>query len=259
MRRLFPTLGILLFLCAAATAKDFPFPIGEELVYSVSWNGIRVATATATTSMETVDGRELLVIRQRTETYSFFRIWPVDDRHETLVDPETMLPIQYTKNLREGSYRCHEITTFDHEKGMAYYEHQTNGKKMEYSIQSETRDILSFLYFMRSKLLEPDQVLETQVMADEKLYDLTIKTEKTEKVRLPDYRQKIPSLRMVPEAKFDGLFVRKGKATVWVSRDARRLMTLLKVRVPLGSVRVKLQRVNGPGDDFWVSEKKHDD
>ena len=242
-----------------ATAEEFPFPIGEELVYSVSWNGIRVATATATTSMETIDGREVLVIRQRTETYAFFKIWPVDDRHETLVDPKTMLPIQYTKNLREGGYRCHEITTFDHKAGVAHYEHQTNGSKKEYPIKSDTRDILSFLYFMRSKLLEPDQVLEHQVMADEKLYDLIVSTEEVEQIDLPDYKRKIPSLRMAPEAKFDGLFVRKGKATVWVSRDPRRLLTFAKVRVPLGSVRVKLQSVTGPGDDFWITDRKHDD
>ncbi|HKL21458.1 MAG TPA: hypothetical protein VJ904_06605, partial [Tichowtungia sp.] len=77
--------------------------------------------------------------------------------------------------------------------------------------------------------------------------------------RLPDYKRKIPSLRMVPEAKFDGLFVRKGKAMMWVSRDARRLLTYAKVKVPLGSVRVKLLEVKGPGDDFWMTEKKSND
>jgi len=247
--------AVLLFAGGTAAA-ELPFPIGEELVYSVSWNGIRVATATATTSLETVNGREVLAIRQRTETYAIFKIWPVDDRHETLVDLETLLPVQYTKNLKEGGYRCHEVTTFDHENGMAHYEHQTNGKKKEYAIESKTRDILSFLFFMRSELLAPDQVQTYQVMADEKLYELMVNTKDVEKIRLPDYRKKIPSLRIEPEAKFDGLFVRKGKATIWVSRDSRRLMTYAKVKVPLGSVRIKLQEVNGPGDDFWIREKK---
>lgn len=255
MKKYFPILGIVLLFCGFVQA-EFPFPVGEELIYSVSWNGIRVATARATTSMETIDGREVLAIRQQTQTYALFRLWPVDDLHETLVDPETMLPIQYTKNLREGGYRCHEITTFDHKNGVAHYEHQTNGSKKDYPIESDTRDILSYLFFMRSKLLEPNQVFKNQVMADEKLYELIVSTEEVENIRLPDYKRKIPSLRMVPEAKFDGLFVRKGKATVWVSRDARRLLTFAKVRVPLGNVRVKLQEVRGPGDDFWITEKK---
>ena len=64
---------------------------------------------------------------------------------------------------------------------------------------------------------------------------------------------------MFPEAMFDGLFVRKGKATVWVSRDPRRLLTFSKVRVPFGRVRIKLHEVNGPGDDFWITEKKDGD
>ncbi|QHI70249.1 DUF3108 domain-containing protein [Tichowtungia aerotolerans] len=251
-------LGTLL-LASAVLGGDLPFPVGEELVYSVSWNGIRVATAIASTSMEIMDGREVLVLRQHTETYAVFKVWPVDDNHETLVDPKTFLPIQYTKNIKEGGYRCHEITTFDFKEKVARYEHQTNGSQKEYPIEADTRDILSFLYFMRSSPLEPNQVLKRQVMADEKLYDLIVTTEEEEEVRLPDYKRKIPSLRMVPEAMFDGLFVRKGKATLWVSRDSRRLLTFAKVHVPLGSVRIKLQKVNGPGDDFWIKEKKDDD
>ncbi len=238
------------------SAAELPFPIGEELVYSLSWNGIPVVRAIVTTEMDTLDGREVIAIRMRTKTYAFFNhIFKVKDFHESLVDPETFLPIQYTKNLKEGSYRCHEITTFDFEEKKAHYAHQVNGKKKEYDIDADTRDILSFMYFMRSESQEENKNPTYRMMADEQIYDLTLHTADIDKISLPNYKEKVPGLKMVPEAMFDGLFVRKGKATLWVSRDPRRLVTFIKAKVAFGRVRIKLQSVNGPGDDFWITEK----
>ncbi len=247
--------AVLLF-GGSIVAADLPFPIGEELTYSISWNGIPVAQAIATTEMDTLDGREVIALRMRTKTYAFFnKVFKVEDFHESLVDPKTFLPIRYTKNLKEGHYRCHEVTTFDFEKKKANYEHQLKEKKKIYDINSDTRDILSFMYFMRSESLKENKKPTYRMMADEKLYDLILHTYEVDKISLPSYNDKVPSLRMFPEAMFDGLFVRKGKATVWVSRDPRRLLTFAKIKVPFGRARIKLQSVSGPGDDFWITEK----
>jgi hypothetical protein len=247
-----------LLLIGRVAGGELPFPIGEVLTYSASWNGIPVAWAEASTQMETFEGREVLAMRLRVQTYSFFNhIFKVDDVNETLIDPKTLLPIRYTKNLKEGSYRCHEITTFDFAAGKAHYAQQINKKsKKSYDIGPDTRDLISFMYFLRSEKLEEDQKAMYNVMSDERIYELILNTKKVEEIDLPNYERDIPSLEMEPQAKFDGLFVRKGKARVWVSRDPRRLLTFAKVKVPFGRVRVKLQSVSGPGDDFWITEKK---
>ncbi len=244
-------------LAFVAGASELPFPIGEELVYSISWNGIAVAKVTATTQMDSYEGREVIALRMRAETYAFFnKVFKVDDVHESLIDPETFLPIRFTKNLKEGRYRSHEITTFDFETMKAHYAHQTNGKKKTYDIDSDTRDVLSFMYFMRSEALDKNQSPEYRVMADEKIYDLTVNTYDTKKISLPNYKDKVKCLKMTPESYFDGLFVQKGKATLWTSRDPRRLLTYAKISVPFGNARIKLQTVKGPGDDFWIRKRK---
>jgi hypothetical protein len=258
--------AVLRFLCSAvllfggAAAADLPFPVGEQLTFSASWNGIPVAEIRAVTEVDTYKGREVLAIRMSTRTYAFFNpVFKVDDFHESLVDPATFRPIQFTKNLKEGHYRCHEVTTFDFEAMQAHYEHQTSGRKKSYDIDDNTRDILSFMYFMRSEPLRENSAPEYRVMADEKLYDLTLKTKTETRIALPNYERKVASLEMVPEAMFDGLFVSKGKATVWVSRDARRLLTFAKIKVPFGRARILLKSVRGPGNDFWITELKDDD
>mgnify|MGYP002640363091 CR=1 FL=1 len=254
MKRIGLLFGVLA-LSFGAVFGELPFPIGEELTYTVSWNGIPVAQVVATTEMDTLDGREVLALRMRTKTYAFFnKVFKVEDFHESLIDPKTFLPIRYTKNLKEGRYRCHEVTTFDFVEKKATYEHQLNGTKKTYAIDVDTRDLLSFMYFMRSESLEENKNPTYRMMADEQIYDLILHTYDIDKISLPNYDDKVLSLKMFPEAMFDGLFVRKGKATIWVSRDPRRLLTFAKIKVPFGRARIKLQAVNGPGNDFWITE-----
>ncbi len=257
MKRFIPMV-LVVALVSIAGAAELPFPIGEELTYSVSLNGIPVAQVVTTSEKDTLDdGREVLALRMYITTYAFFNhLYKVEDFHESLIDLETFLPIQYTKNLKERNYRCHEITTFDFDTKTAHYEHQTNGKTKTYEIKEDTRDILSFMYFMRSEALDKNQNPEYRVMADEKVYDLILHTFENKKISLSNYKDKVKSLKMVPEAMFDGLFVRKGKLTLWVSRDPRRLMTVAKAGTPIGPVYIKLKTVKGPGDDFWITKRK---
>jgi hypothetical protein len=241
-------------------AKDLPFPIGEELVYSITWNGIPVAWSRAVTEKDTFDGKDVLAIRLHTRTYPFFdHIFRVDDVNESLIDPGTLLPVRYAQNLHEGRYECNEVTTFDFGTLTAHYRHLGNGTEKTYDIQPDMRDVLSFMYFMRSVSMTENTRTEYRVMSDEKVYELIVTTFGMEPIGLPHYDRKVPSLRLMPEAMFDGLFVRKGKATVWVSRDDRRLLTFAKLKVPFGRVRVTLQEVNGPGEDFWITEKEVSD
>ena len=62
----------------------------------------------------------------------------------------------------------------------------------------------------------------------------------------------ICSLKLEPVSKFNGLFVRTGRAFMWVSDDSRRLCTKATVAVPVARVKAYLKRVEGPGADFWV-------
>lgn len=89
-------------------------------------------------------------------------------------------------------------------------------------------------------------------MADEKLYDMSITAEKTTRIKLPKYG-KVESVQLRPRAMFQGLFVRKGTMTVWVSTDDRKVITKASIKVPVAHVNLVLDKVTGPGDDAWVA------
>ena len=71
--------------------------------------------------------------------------------------------------------------------------------------------------------------------------------------RYKDYAVKFLEKNVLPlMGEFDGLFLRKGKIMFWVSKKDRRMITCIKAKVPVGKITAKLQRVTGPGNDFWV-------
>lgn len=266
MRHGWHILGVVLCLAAADVraaaveapdgAPDVGFPVGEELIYKVYWGFIPVAKTRIATRWVERDGRLLLNIRYRTRSNKVIAtLYPVDDRLEALIDPDGFLPVEFVKNMREGRHHYHEVTTFDFQNNLARWEDKKGKKVEEFPIDADTRDIVSFMYYMRAARLKPGQTREFRVMADERIYDLTLKAGKSEKVKVNRFGR-VSCLKVEPEAQFDGLFVRKGKVTLWISDDERYLCTRLVGSVPVASIKVCLVEVHGPGDDAWVRKTR---
>jgi hypothetical protein len=235
------------------------FPVGEELVYQVYWGFIPVGKTRIVTRWEERDGRRLLAIRYRTRSSKVLAaIYPVDDVTEVLIDPATFLPLKFTANLREGRHHKYEITTFDHARRTARWESLTKNKVKEYPIDPDTRDIVTFMYSMRSRPFRVGDRRHFRVMADEKIYDLYVHALNEEDIRLSGFGS-VRSLRLEPTAEFNGLFVRKGRLWVWVSRDARMLCTKVVAEIPVGKIKAVLKSVHGPGDDAWIRSTARQD
>lgn len=227
------------------------WPVGEKITYQIYWGIIPVGTATGWTEWVEQDGRKLLAIRMRTLSNKVVeKLYPVDDTIESLVDPVTFLPVRFTKNMSEGTHRYHEVTRFDHSNLVARWESKISGKKRVFTIEPDTRDIPSFMFFMRSHPFEVGKRDHFRVMADEKIYDLWLTVQKEEKLDLASYND-VPCLRIEPDAAFNGLFVRKGRMWVWVSADPRCLAAKVEASIPVANVRAVLLSVEGPGTDTW--------
>ncbi len=228
------------------------FHVGEELVYRIYWGNVPVGTTRITTQWTLEEQRKLIVIRYRTLSNKIIdTLYPVDDTIETVVDPVTFLPVRFVKQLSEGRHRYHEITTFDHSNRVAHWKSLLKNRTKDIPIESDTRDLISFMYLLRSIPFTPVSAHQYRVMADDKTYDLWVQIAGPEPVRLNTFGS-VQSLRFDPEAAFEGIFVRKGKLTAWVSDDPRHLCTRMVGSVPVASINVLLTEVYGPGDDFWT-------
>lgn len=233
------------------------FPVGETLTYGVYWGFVSVGEAVVTSAWTEEDGVRYLQITHRIRSNKVIAaLYPVDDTIQTLIDPVTFRSVSFFLDQKEGRHATKEITTFDYGKGVAKWESLTKKQRKECPIDQDTRDLVTFMYFMRRDGFKPGDDRKFRVMADDKVYDLGVKVVGEEKVDVPGYG-KIDCLRLDPTAQFNGLFVRKGKATVWVSRDPRFLCTRVAASVPIvGTVKVILTSVTGPGDDVWIKKDK---
>ncbi|NLB55256.1 MAG: DUF3108 domain-containing protein [Lentisphaerae bacterium] len=251
---LFFLVALTLPLFSVAKSKpDLWFPVGERMIFQLYWGVIPVGEAILWSEWIEQDGRTLLSIKITAKSNKILsKIYPVNDYMESIIDPESFLPISFFKNVSEGRYRLKEITTFDYEAGKGYWQHLLKDKSREFDIDPNTRDLITFMFYMRSQQLEEHNVYNYRVMADEKLYDLIVNTKEKEKIKLPAMKRSFVGLKCDPEASFQGLFVRVGKLCVWVSDDDRRIALKITARVPLASVQILLKRVEGPGDDEYI-------
>ncbi len=238
---------------------ELPFPVGETITYTIYWGWIAVGESVATTGWRLVEGQWKLFIRFRTQSNGVISsLYPVDDTIETVLDPLTLRPEVFDVKIREGKTERDEVTVFDWETMTAHWTKFHDDKEnetKEVPLEENTRDLVSFMYFMRDTTFKKGTKYEFQVLTDAKIYELNVESGKSKKIRLEDYG-KVKSLQLNPTASFEGIFVRKGKMKVWLSEDERQILTKLLLDTPFANVRMLLKQVEGPGNDHWVNEKK---
>lgn len=234
---------------------DVGFPVGEQLVYGIYWGVVPVGEAHAWTEWDTYEGRPVLAIRFRTRSNKVLSaMYPVDDFIESLVEPSTFRTLRFIKKINEGSNHYDQVTTFDHEKHTAHWLSKLDDREHVLEIEPGTLDMPTLMYSLRKRDFAEGEKAKFVVLADEKVYELNILCEKVETIKAAG--RKVPSLKMEPQAAFNGVFVSKGRMWVWVSRDTRRILTRMSIEVPVGRVHLNLKTVTGPGDDAWVREAK---
>jgi len=252
-------------------AATLPYPVGEDITYQIYWGIIPVGRVRVVYERVEENGRALLAIRSTARSNRVLaKFYPVNDLIESIIDPATFLPVRFTKKISEGRYWTHEITTFDHAQRRAHFESKKSGIQRDYPIDADTRDILTMMYYLRSQPFVAGTKPVYRVVADEKLYDFTIDIQKEEKVKTDHYGS-VASVKVEPLAAFQGLFIRKGRAWFWISRDRRQLAVKMAAQVPVASISLVLDKVSGPGDDAWIkpapagppeqpkAEGRHDD
>lgn len=242
----------------AAETNGLWFPVGEELVYNGYWGLLTVGEAKVWTEWIEEDGRRLLAIKfiaQSSQVIS--ALYHVNDSLESIVDPVTFLPVRFTQNIREGKKIRDDTITFDHKAGKAHWKSaraaSTNAPRV-IAIDPDTRDVLSFMYFMRARGVDIGTTNTYRLLFDAKMYTLTVTGRQYEDVYLSHFGD-VRCLELEPKAKFGEVF-KKGSVNMWISDDERCICTKAMAIVPVANVKAILQSVKGPGNDFWTSGKK---
>jgi hypothetical protein len=211
-----------------------PFQIGERFTYGISWLNITAGTAVMAVMAGTEGNRPLLKLvttaQSRPAITTFF---PVDNRVESLLDPETLLPEYLTFRRREGKKKEDIAYTFHQEAGTVT--EVTGGSTETLPILPHTQDTISCLYYVRSELSPtPGSSLTMNVHHDKKNHTLEVRVEEIE--TLSGSWGEVETIRVLVVMPVEGLFRNRGLIRAWFTNDDRRIPVRMEAKVIIGTI-----------------------
>jgi hypothetical protein len=226
---------------------------GERLTYQIKWGAVDAGQAVLSVKRQEPfgpGGDQVWNVQCETRSNAFLStFYEVKDDIKTLIDVKEGCSRLFDMTKNEGSFHGSEQVQFDYEKGVANYsrtQKRDEGDKVRtktIQLPGPVSDPLSCLYYLRGLDLKPGTEQKLTVNTDKKNWVLTLKVIRTEKM----YQDKLGNLNALvvePEAQFQGIFVRKGKMTVWLEEKTH-IPLMMKVGVPIGSATATLIKAEG--------------
>lgn len=232
------------------SAQNSYIKSGEVLTFTASFSMSGVMTNIAEVKMETstvnTKTRQLLRLKCTAATYpkwdTYFR---VRDLYESYVDPTTLQPFLFKRNIEEGTYKKELKYLFNRKTGIATSTLNKKGYKdykTEVPIKNSTLDIVSTIYNTRAMDFEAmviGQRVTKNLIVDSEVQQVSISYMGKEFIEVGNsgtrecYKLSIS---------FGGAEIEdiKGDKFIWITADNDRLPALIKANIPVGNVQIRL-------------------
>ena len=214
---------------------NLPFKVGEQLNYQV-YLGNEAQPVGSLTFAVTARGRYfnrdglLFTVTAQTNGAGG-RLFFVNDKILSYVDPETLLPFRTEMNLAEGKWRNTRAYAIDQDRGAV-----TTDKNQRIEIPVGTHDLISAIYAIRTFELSPKRQNAISILAISQPRTLLVNSVQRETIELNG--QKIPALLLTLST--DDTEKNKLQIRMWVGDDARHLPLRIAAVTPLGAVHADL-------------------
>jgi hypothetical protein len=211
------------------------FGAGELLEFSIDYGIVNAGGATMEVGpVRRVGGRPCFDIRSEAKSNSVFsKVYKVWDRSQTYLDVETLLPLRYEKRQREGSFKKDVVIKFDRRRDVATY---ADGEEVK--IHPYAQDELSAFYYMRTFPIAVGQDVFIESHTGHKNYPLKVIVHRRENVTVP--AGTFDCWVIEPVIREGGIFTAKGKLTIWITADERRMPVLMQTKIVVGSISASL-------------------
>lgn len=246
----------LLIFCIALSSNGVFSQIqsGEKLVFAASYNMSGLMTQLAQVTMETetmkTSKNTFLHLSCQASTYSkwdsFFKI---RDLYESYVNPTTLKPSLYKRNIFEGGFTKTEKYIFKPDgKTIVSTSKRKNSPENNstFSVTNGTQDIVSLIYKLRMvdfQNYKNGQTKSFQLVFDEKEIPVVIKFMGKETIPAGNlgtkecYKLSIGARTKVLKGKDQNI--------IWLTADAKKIPALIKFSIPVGAGQLKLSNASG--------------
>jgi hypothetical protein len=214
------------------------FNPGERLVYSAKYGFLNI-------------GRMILEVKD-TVTYEgqkCYRItsalasnpkltflFSLNDTVETIMTQDRLLSLWSAEKIHEGKYAIQNRIRFDQVQQVAVYD-----ETLTVSTLPDTRELLSFWYFLRTQSLTGEETLSVNVHKSRKNY--AIKCLISEGGWIKTGAGEYGTILVTPQTKDKGIFGSQGGMEIWYSDDSLRYPVKIKTTMKYGKIIFKLEEV----------------
>lgn len=220
---------------------------GESLTFRIHYGFLNAGTANLTTKVINYKGVPHLYAKGTGQTTGAVKaFFKVEDLYESFININTGLPSFYVRNVKEGSYRQHFETVFNHDNNTLILTDKktpANGSRVIKSVKG-VQDMLSCFYYLRSKStseLKVGTVINMNVWIDDEMFPFRLRVVGTENLKTKFGT--INCLKIIPSVMSGRVFKEKEGVTMWVSNDANHVPMLLKAELAVGSLKASIDDI----------------
>jgi hypothetical protein len=213
------------------------FPVGERLEYEARFSFLNLGTMTLEVSDTlTYEGQLCYSISSiLTSTRSLRFLFSIDDTIDVYTSHDELLPLLFRERINESGYHRASNLYFDREKLIVSYDNS-----LRFDIFDDTRDVVSFWYYLRSIPLEIGDTIRISVHSARENQEIICFVKNGEKVKTKAGEYNTILVESQTEGK--GIFGSKGGMEIWFS-EKDRLPVQIRASMKFGSVLFKLREV----------------
>jgi hypothetical protein len=243
-------LGLLLASSGAAFARigsPVPFRVGETLTYQIFWGPFVVGRASLQVAdVEKVDDHDCYHLIARAKTSGLAEwLFPVDSTAESWLDCRDLFTRRYRQNRSEGKHVANDETRYDYQHGEAITRNR-KGREKRTPLDQPVQDVVSSIYFVRSRKLMLDSEQTFVLNASATNYVVTIRPDQRKELWVRPVGN-VPALRIEPNPTLRIVAANNGRMWFWVTDDERRLPLVVNSDLRFGSAKLVLLSIGSIG------------
>ncbi len=252
--RILIVIFILSSACLPARSQDLrtirqsAFKRGEVLQYKVYWDAWLLPKITAglavvriTDENKRINNRSTLHVIGTGESKGLLNLfYKVNDRYETYIDEEAIIPWLFIRKTKEGSYVSNDMVAFKHAQKIAISRY---GIK---NIPDNVQDIISAFFYARTfdfSNAHDGDVYPVDFYLDDSVYVSKVVFEGRDTIKID--MGTFGCLKFKPMVLVGEVFKEPYPMTLWVSDDHNHIPVKAQSGVIVGSVKMELISCEG--------------
>ena len=228
------------------------FQGGEKLVYKLYYNWKFVWIPAGEVTFDVVENEDEFEVYVTGKTYdSYNSIFEVDDRFYSKMNKETLLPTDFLRDIKEGSYLKYDSISFDQPNYNAktYHGKTKNTAGIEdWDLGECMQDMVSILYHVRNFDFEDKKKghkFPVKIFFDKEIFDLDVEYKGVKNKKKIKGLGKFDTYEFSPEVVAGEVFDEDTRMKIWVSKDGNKIPLQIESPVSIGSVKAVLKSYDG--------------